>query len=100
VTASTKKAQAMPRYWAMIRGDQFRISRETGEQDTGFYVCRIAEAPDEKAAVQRMHDTFMEELKSLPIRLTAESRVEIEEIETIPPGDEDYRETGFILVND
>lgn len=90
----------MPRFWAMIRGDQFRVMRETGEQDTGFYVCRITEAPDEKAAVQRLHDAFREELKSLPFTLTAESRVEIEEIETIPPGNEDYRETGFILVND
>lgn len=90
----------MPRFWAMIRGDQFRIMRETGEQDTGFYVCRITEAPDEQAAVQRLHDAFMEELKSLPFTLTAESRVEIEEIETIPSGNEDYRETGFILVRD
>jgi hypothetical protein len=69
----------MPRFWAMIRGDQFRVTRETGEQDTGFYVCRITEAADEQAA---------------------HSIIDIEEIETIPTGNDDFKETGFIFFND
>lgn len=90
----------MPRFWAMIRGDQFRVTRETGEQDTGFYVCRITEAADQQAAVIRLHDEIAQELKTLPFKETPGSLIEIEEIETIPSGNEDFKETGFIFFND
>jgi hypothetical protein len=90
----------MPRFWAMIRGDQFRVTRETGEQDTGFYVCRITEAADEQAAITRLQDEFAQELKGLPLRQTPHSIIDIEEIETIPTGNDDFKETGFIFFND
>gem|GEM_PF-2743032 len=90
----------MPRFWAMIRGDQFRVTRGTGEQDTGFYVCRITEAADQQAALMRLHDEIAQELKTLPFKRTPGSLIEIEEIETIPTGNEDFRETGFIIFDD
>jgi len=81
-------------------GDQFRVTRETGEQDTGFYVCRITEAADEQAATMRLQDEFAQELKSLPFKKTPGSLIEIEEIEKIPTGSEDFKETGFIFFKD
>lgn len=90
----------MPRFWAMIRGDQFRVTRENGEEDTGFYVCRITEAADKQAAMLRLHDEFAQELKTLPFRKTSSSLIEIEEIATIPTGSEEFSETGFILFKD
>lgn len=90
----------MPRFWAMIRGEQFRVTRETGEQDTGFYVCRITEAADQQDALMRLHDEIAQELKTLPFQKTPGSLIEIEEIETIPTGNEDFKETGFIIFDD
>ena len=56
----------MAKYEICIRGDNFLITDENGTpRKTGFFAARFVEAPDTTSAVDKVMDSFRQELRDV-----------------------------------